>query len=384
MQRILFVNEMGEISGVETLLLGIITHLDSRQFEPVVMCPPGPFADHVMAAGIEHISYTFHLRRLKTGHPYRSHIRLLNPLALLWKLIESYHMARIVREYEIDLVHTNSLSAHLAGRLMQCHVKIPVIWHIHTYLPRLLFRFLLPDRIVFVSHAVRQAAFPGDGPESVRVIYNGVHLADFDPDAPLETDIRREFGLEAGQELVALIAHFSPVKGHMSVVEAWPLVLEQYPDARLLLVGKPITDEGPIYFQQVQERVKALGIEKTVIFAGFRRDIPAVLAAVDVLVSFTINDTLSVLVIEAMSMKRAIVGANSGGIPELLVDGESGLLVDLDDQNGLASAINRLLADASLRDRLGTNARKRALAHFQLKTCVGHFEKLYSELINQV
>ncbi len=381
MRRILFLHEGSEISGIENVLAGIIDHLDRERFTAVLACPPGPFADLMISRGIEYVRFDFKMRRLKTSP--RFPIRMINPFAIGQKYRESFIVARIIRQHRIDLLHTNSLSAHLAGLLAAHRAHIPILWHIHLHMPGLLYRFSLPDRIVFVSEAVRESAFPDSIPAQAITIYNGIELNRFDPAGVPSGAIRQEFGLSAEQPLVALIGHLDPIKGQRELLMAWPAVIAAYPSARLLLVGKAITERGPAYLNELQRLVQELHIEDTVIFTGYRSDIAEILAAVAIYVSFTLNEAHPLSVIEAMSMQKAIIGANSGGLPELITSGQTGVLVNNGDTAGLSEAIKTLLRNPEIGCRYGEAARRDALIRFRIEDCVAHLQALYADMLRK-
>jgi glycosyltransferase involved in cell wall biosynthesis len=238
----------------------------------------------------------------------------------------------------------------------------------------------LPNRLIFVSDFVLRTAFPTTIPAIARRIYNGIDLTAFDPATHPATDLRKELDLTPEQPLVVMIGYLDLIKGQHEVIEAWPQVLRTYPTARLVLVGRAITPNGEVYAAALRTQVKTLGIEANVTFLGYRSDISAILHAADIYVSFTLNDTLSMVVIEAMTMRKAIIGANSGGLPELITPHESGLLVDKGDIAGMAQAIQDLLADPSVRQRYGTTAREKALSQFDIQQCVTAIQQVYDEL----
>jgi glycosyltransferase involved in cell wall biosynthesis len=380
MKRVLFLNEVSEIAGTETLLTLIMAHLDPSRYRPIIACPPGPIVERMKAHGIDHIPFNFRLRRLKTGSLEGGGLRVINPFALVQKGVEGISLARIIQQQEIDIVHSNSLSAHIAGLMAARLVHVPIVWHIHTHLMHLLYRFTLPDALIFVSDFVLHTAFPGTIPAQARRIYNGIDLTKFNPDQPIHSNPRQEFGVSPDQPLVAMIGFLDPIKGQHEVIQAWRLVLEKLPQARLLLVGKAITPRSEVYAAELKAQVAALGLTETIMFAGYRPDVAAILQTAEVYVSFTLNDTLSMMVIEAMTMRKAIIGANSGGLPELIVPGESGLLVDKGDIEGLAAAILHLLNDPAQRAQFGIAARQRALAQFDIQACVAQIQAIYDRL----
>jgi glycosyltransferase involved in cell wall biosynthesis len=379
MKRILFVHEMAEISGIENVLSDIMLNLDPARFEPIVACPSGPYVKRLQEQHISHIPFTFRLLGLKTRLPGTS-IRLINPVALLQKVFEGVWLARLIRKYRIDIIHTNSLSSNIAGLIAARLTGKPIIWHIHLYMMRMLFQFMLPDRIVFVSNAVLKNAFPSSAPQQARVIYNTQSL--IKPDSPSRTyhDIRAEFNISADQPLAGMVGTVDPIKGIDSVLKAWALVVKNVPDARLLHVGKIATARGSAYMEELNSLIQDSGIDNSVQFAGFRSDVEDVLRALDVYVNFTMNEAHSPGALEAMAAALPIIGANSGGMPEIVLPGETGLLVDNSDIEGLANAISTLLRDPERSQQMGRAGRKRVFSEFALETFIREMQHLYEEL----
>jgi glycosyltransferase involved in cell wall biosynthesis len=384
MIRVLYLDEISEIAGGANSLTKLATHINRERYTPVVACPPGPLAERMHELEIEHLPFQFRRRRLKMGSPDTHGPRLPNLLALLQKIREGLEIARLLRRYHISLLHTNSLSAHIAGLVAARLTQVPIIWHVRTFWPRLLYQFALPDRLIFVSGAVRAAAFPNSVPEQAQVIYNGEDLSIFDPGAP-HVNLRPSFGLDDDCPLVAIIGRLEPWKGHRDLLKAWQIVLEHHPNAHLLVVGDEVASQGRggRYRIELEQLALGLGIADRTIFFGFRSDIVDVLHTTDVFVSASHNDPNPRSVLEAMAMGKAISGTRSGGVPEMVVDGESALLVDTGDILGLAAAIERLLGDASLRAALGQAARQRALAEFSIDHHSSLVESLYEEVLTE-
>lgn len=383
MKRILYLDEVSEIAGGANSLTKLIANLDRQCFTPVVACPPGPLADRMQKIEVEHIPFIFRVQRFKTGAPSRPGRRRLRLLPLLQKLREGLEIAQLIRQYRIDLLHTNSLSPHIAGLVAARLSCIPIIWHIRVFWPRILYRTLLPDRLIFVSDAVRRRAFTGHPPSKAVVIYNGEDLFTFDPDTPHLINLRDVFGVSAEQPLAAIIGRLKFLKGHRELLHAWQHVIQKYPSAHLLVVGEQITAHGigGAYRTELEQLASDLGVTGNVTFTGFRNDIPDILHTVDIVVSATQDDANPRSVLEAMAMRKAIVGMRSGGVPEMIIDGESGLLVANDDIPGLAAAIGRFIEDADLRESCGRAARQRALANFSIEHHAAKVQSIYSEVL---
>ncbi|MBN1964487.1 MAG: glycosyltransferase family 4 protein [Anaerolineae bacterium] len=385
MTRILYVDEEPAIAGGANCLIALTRHMDRTRFVSLVACPPGPLADAVTSDGITHIPFPFRLRRLKTGRP-GSEGRLVNPLALLQKVREGFALARLIRQQQIEIIHTNSLSPHIAGMVAARLTGIPCIWHVHTFHPSLLYRLALPDQIIFVSKALQRAAFGDAPPLQAHVIYNGQDFSIFDPTAP-HPDLRAEWGPSGEHMLVGITARLEPWKGHRVLLRAWQMVATEHPRARLLIVGDEIVKDSrqpATYRAELEQMAHDLGIADSVIFTGFRPDIPAVLHTLDVLVSASTHlETFSLSVLEGMAMGKAIVATRVGGVPELTGDGEAALMVEDGDVPGMAAAIERFLTDPALRAEYGARAHRRALAEFSVERYVSQIESLYDRVLTQ-
>src|SRR5262249_31154892 len=177
------------------------------------------------------------------------------------------------------------------------------------------------DRLIAVSRAIVDK-IQSEGREGapVSLIYNGVDLERYDHQEPCCT-LREEYGMAPGAQIVGVIARLEPEKGHPTLLEAWPLVLGSCPDAYLLIVG-----EGS-RCDELRAQADELRIAHRVVFTGRREDVPAVTAALDVAVLPSYREAQGLSVLEAMALSRPVVASNVGGIPEMIEDGVTGLLV---------------------------------------------------------
>ncbi|HEY7736734.1 MAG TPA: glycosyltransferase [Candidatus Limnocylindrales bacterium] len=232
------------------------------------------------------------------------------------------------------------------------------------------------DRLIAVSEAiVRKLVVEGrslPGGPRIELIHNGVDLARYDHQEPCCT-LRDEYGMEPGSRIVGVVARLEPEKGHPTLLEAWPAVLAASPDAYLLVVG-----EGSQ--REVLERQAArLQIAHRVVFAGRRDDVPAVTAALDVAVLPSYREAQGLSILEAMALSRPVVASAVGGIPEMIEDGVTGLLVPPHDPQALASAIVRCLADHPFADTLGRAGHDLVHARFCVDLMVSAIERVYDD-----
>ncbi|OBG18569.1 glycosyl transferase family 1 [Mycolicibacterium celeriflavum] len=300
-------------------------------------------------------------------------------------------LAREIRSAGYDLVHTHLEmsatfavpAAKLTGRPVVCtfhHVTERWPGREHWREQIATEAATRGDRVLFVSEASRvswaQVHRRGRIPANWDVLHNGIDVSNFHPGEP-DLTVRSELGGGPGP-LVVLPAAFRDFKGIPVAIRAWPQVLQTHPDAVLSLVGG-----GP---DEVELRglVSEVGVTDSVIFAGIRSDMPRVYRAADVvLLPSTYGENLPTVLIEASASGKAIAASRIGGIPDIIVDGSTGLLFEPNDPAALAVTVTRLLDDPQLRRSLGKPAIERARVEFSATSWAHRLEDLYRELIER-
>lgn len=229
------------------------------------------------------------------------------------------------------------------------------------------------DRLIVVSNAIDRKVVEEGRRGAPRVlVYNGVDLERYDHQEPCCT-LREEYGMEGSSPIVGVVGRLELEKGHPTLLEAWPHVLREVPGAYLLIVG-----EGS-RLEALHQIAREQGIERHVIFTGRRDDIPAVTAAFDVAVLPSYREAQGLTILEAMALSRPVVASNVGGIPEMVKDGVTGLLVPPRDPRALAAAIVRLLRDHQLADVLGRAGHDLVHDRFCVQLMVNAVQELYDE-----
>lgn len=287
-----------------------------------------------------------------------------------------------------DVVHNHMYRAEIVGTLAAWRVAdagLPrpyVVGTVHSSRvrsdeDRVLVRRLTPrmDHLIGVSTSiVHKIADEGRVGAPVTLIYNGVDLERYDHQEPCCT-LREEYGLPAEGPMVGVVARLEAEKGHPTLIDAWPHVLAEFPDATLLIVGEGSRREA------LEAQVAALGISRSVVFTGRRDDVPAVTAALDVAVLPSYREAQGLTILEAMALSRPVVASNVGGIPEMIEDGRTGLLVPPHDAGALASAITRLLRDHPLADTLARTAHDMVHERFCVELMARAVETIYDEAV---
>jgi glycosyltransferase involved in cell wall biosynthesis len=229
------------------------------------------------------------------------------------------------------------------------------------------------DRLIAVSKAIEHKLVDEqrcDAP--VSLIYNGVDLERYDNQEPCCT-LPEEYGMEPGSQIVGVVARLEPEKGHPTLLEAWPQVLREVPDVYLLIVGEGSRRDA------LEAQARELRIAHRVVFTGRRDDVPAVTAALDVAVLPSYREAQGMVILEAMALSRPVIASNVGGIPEMIEDGVTGLLVPPHDAGALAAAIVRLLKNHPLADTLGRAGHDMVHDRFCIELMVSAVASIYDE-----
>jgi glycosyltransferase involved in cell wall biosynthesis len=229
------------------------------------------------------------------------------------------------------------------------------------------------DRLIAVSKAIEHKLCDEQRTTvPVSLIYNGVDLERYDSQEACCT-LPEEYGMEPGSAIVGVVARLEPEKGHPTLLEAWPQVLRACPDTYLLIVGEGSRRDA------LEAQARELRIAHRVVFTGRRDDVPAVTAALDVAVLPSYREAQGMVILEAMALSRPVVASNVGGIPEMIEDGVTGLLVPPRDPSALATAIVRLLTNHPLADTLGRAGHDMVHDRFCIELMVGAIESIYDE-----
>jgi glycosyltransferase involved in cell wall biosynthesis len=307
--------------------------------------------------------------------------RLLDPLAL-------GRLLSLTRREGFDLVHAHGQDAAIMGSAARqfSPFRMVVTRHVleeptDTMRQRLRAHLALDalrraDAPVSVSRAAadRLADLASIPPARIRVIRNGIALQRFDPAriSGSGAEIREGLGIGPEDPLVLVPAVLRPGKGHSILLAAVPLVLERAPRACFALAGGGEM-EGEL--RAIAERMG-----KAIRFLGHRSDVPELMTASDLVVLPSLAEALPTVAMEAAAAGRAMVASNVGGVPEVVEDGLTGVLVPPADPRHLADAVSALLMNREGRIAMGLRARKRALEQFGIEAQVRDTLRLWREV----
>jgi len=288
-------------------------------------------------------------------------------------------LRRLIRERHVDLVHTHSSVDSWLGGLAGRSLRVPVVRsrHVSIAIPRrraLVYR--LAHRVITSGQAVADVvARAGIPRERIVPVTPGIDTTRFHPGVS-GAGVRAELAL-AGPA-VGLVANIRGSKGHAYFLEAAREVVRAMPTARFLIVGDGIG------FDDVRRRVREMDLERVVLMTGFRRDVPEVLAALDVLVLPSIrSEAASQVIPQALAVGTPVVATDVGGNPELVRDRETGRLVPPADGPALAAAILDLLRDPAGARALVARGQARVLAEHSLDAAMGRTTGVYAALLGR-
>lgn len=297
-------------------------------------------------------------------------------LRLVWRLW------RWLRNSKPQIVHTHLFTADTWGRLVARLAGVPLVFstvhsvnswqgRVHRLVDRTL--ALFTTRLIACTAQVAEKLHNQDGIDARRIVTlaNGVDLQRFADVTPV--DIERELGASGGGPWLAVLGRLEPVKGQAYLLECLALLRDQGIEFRCVLIG-----DGPER-ESLVEKVTRLQLADRVYLAGFRDEVPAWLAAIDVLVMPSRWEGLPMALLEAMALGKPVVAHAVGGIPDVVRDGQEGLLVPPHHPQQMMQALARLLGDAALRAQMGANALSRVRSHYSAEALARAYEKLYRD-----
>ncbi len=294
-------------------------------------------------------------------------------------------LAKVFDERAVDVVHAHKGIAHSIALFATCFSRRRPVIVVNRgvsfpldALNRIKFHVRMDAAVTVCEDIKRVIVASGRlSPDKVNVIYAGVDLARFDPEKTDRERVRREWGVAAGETLLVQVGA-REWKGWKPLISASAMLAKEFPGLKTAIVA--CEDDGKK--AEVSAFARECAIEGRVFPIGFRSDMPDVLAAAEIVADLSyeglgITGTLR----EAMALGKPVVASAAGGNPELVVDGESGLLVPPKDPAATAAAVRRLLIDPELSSRLGRGGRARVEKGFSSEVRLDRIEALYARLI---
>lgn len=357
--------------GVEEHVLSLIKRLDRRHFMVSLVAPPAlldAFAADLRGVDVQTLAVT-------VDTPWRPR-----------DVMDLVRLYRFMRRQRPDIVNCHLLRATFIGAPLAKLAGVPrVIATNHGPDPwrrgpikgwygvdRLVSRFI--DVTIAVCASAKDALVRTKGlsADGIVVINNGRELEDFEPLPAAEAaDVRRELQLGETDPVVVIVGRLEAQKGHRFALDAMPAVLARRPRTRLILVG-----DGALRVS-LEKQAHARGVAGNVIFTGFRRDVRRLLGAADVVALPSLWEGLPLTLIEALAMAKPVVATAVNGVPDVVVDGHTGLLVPPGDSDAFGRRLLELLDAPDRAARLGRAGREHVLANFTIDRQIEETARCY-------
>lgn len=373
--RLLYIITKLELGGAQKQLLTLINNLDKGKFDIFLFTArQGLLLED--ALGIKA------LKVIKS----RFLERPINPLKDFLAFIEIY---LFIKKNRIQIVHTHSSKAGIIGRFAAELAKVKIIlhtvhgWSFNDYQSKLKRRFYIwleqlcanfTDRMIVVSNYDREKGLQNyiGEQDKYRLIRYGIDYTEF---GIKDNSIRKELGIANGDLLVGMVACFKPQKSPQDFIKLAFLVNKDLSNIKFILTG-----DGELR-RKIERLTRKLNLQKQVFLLGWRRDIPRILSALDVCVLTSLWEGLPIAVLEAMAASLAVVVSDTGGISEIISDGETGFLVPPADLEKFSQKLILLLRDKTLRLRMGKMAKESLDYNFRIPNMVIHTQDIYNDLI---
>ncbi len=358
--------------GMEMRTLKISQSFKELGHSVTLLCYPGSSLDQeARKAGIKTITF-----------PFKNGIHL----SLILKL------RKFLKQNQFDLIHTQ-FSRDLrfvvpASEKLKYKPPIVLTKRLGSYISKkdLFHRYVYSrvDLITAISKVIKQNVIdtcPVE-PSKVEIFYNGIDVEKFQSALTHRDEKRKELGID-DEIIVGIFGRFSPGKGHEEFLQAAKIISEKRNNVKFLVAG-PESHGEEVYARSICKLAKKLKLNNKVIFTGYRKDIPELMGAIDILAVPSHAEAFGIALIEAMSMGKPSVCTRADGILDIAVEGETSLLFEKQNSSDLTNKLELLIESPEKRRRFGNNARKRAVENFNLDVVTEKVIKIYKTAIDEI
>ncbi len=357
--------------------------LKHRGVDTVVAIPQGAgaFGDLLEEAGVPYHRVPGMRRPRATANPL-SH---MGWLMHLWGSIR--RLVRLIRDEGISVVHQHDVThvqGAIAGRLAGCGV----VWHINGMPYPLVWKsfkplvYLVPHVVAASSVEMGREYMGSQGDvfhRPVEALYPPIDVPG-PTSAGTRSQVRAELGIPESSPMIVTVGNLYPAKGHLYFVRAAAAVKDRFPEARFVVVGQTLEGRTK-YAGLLHGEARALGLEDTMVFTGFRSDVADILHAADVLVQPSLSESFGIAIAEGLAAGLPVVASEVGGVPEIIQDGETGILVQPRDPEAIAAAVVSLLEDREHAASIGSRGRERVREMFSPARCADTHEAVYRQAL---
>ncbi len=366
--KILHIVSSLESGGTEKWLVKLIKHWDNTRFEAsVISFKDGVLRSELLNLGIEPI-----IVEKPKGH----HLRFIRKLYTEFKRLKP------------DIIHCRNSEPVIIYGGIACkiaHLPLVVSIHGHNHFIKrkpVEFRIICwilnrSSKIIAVSKSIKESLINQGKihPDKIDVIHNGIDIKQIK--YTQKDNKKREFNLNGSEIILGCVGNLRSVKGHRYLIQSMPMILKSAPDVRLMMVG-----DGPLR-NELETLAGELKVKDKITFLGYRSDIYEIMPIFDIFILPSLSEGLCNAVIEAMAAKLPVIATNTGGNPELVEDGKTGILIPPRSPENIANAVLELVNDANKRNDMGESGFNKVKNEFQLNRTIKKYEDAYISLIKR-
>jgi len=374
MIKVLFINDIGKWGGAEKILYQILKSISKNQDKFQIYLITG--SDGLLVNKVKKLSsISIYIESIPKDN--RDLIGLFR-----WGL----NIFKIARKLKPDLIYINNLRGIIFSSVPLKLLHKPIIWHEHNIQPTFIRKTILnlmalwlPNRIIAVSKAVANSYWAINRNNKIQVVHNGLDLSEFQN--KISSDIRGEFRIPKEYSIITIASVLRPWKGHEYFIKAASFVKKEFLKTKFIILGDEVVNNEKGYKEQLINLSNSLNLEKDIIFTGFRKDVSNILLQSDIIVlSSILPDPFPTVILEAMAVAKPVVATNIGGVPEMVIDNVTGLLVPPKDSESMAKAVLKLLIDKKYSNQLGMTGSTRLNKIFTLDKFIKKIEKILLDL----
>lgn len=386
MKKILFIHQSAELYGSDKTLFLLLKNLDKKTFYPVVILPfDGPLKEVLEKENIEVIVAPV----LKL---YRKLFTLKNSFNFFLEIKKAFQIGNALhKKHQFDLVYSNTLAV-LFGIFFAKIKKIKHLWHVHEIIEKpSLFKkgfirlLALKSNSIIVYNSIatkdfweKEAIISNKG----KVIWNGIEIKE-----PTISDldraiIKRDLFLSSTNEIIiALVGRISRWKGQMLLLDAFYKLSENFSNIKLVFIGAPPPNQEG-FQEDLENKIVNYKLEKSVLIIPFQNDIFKIWQSIDIaVVPSTEPEPFGLVAIEAMLAKKPVIASNHGGLSEIVLNDETGFLIEPNNKEELIIKLTNLIENEILRNEMGKKGFDRVVSKFSINQYVNSFEELFKKII---
>ena len=375
-----------QLGGGEIALIEMVAHFDRTKVTPIVVVA----SEGLLPERMRPIAET-HVLALDAGVVQARKDDLGSGALAVSKQVGKslayiIRLARFIRQNRIDLVHTNSLKADILGGVAAKLARRPLIWHLRDrieddYLPRpvvRIFRLLariLPDFIIGNSRATLDT-LQLHGRVPTEAVASGVDLSTF-------ASVKAVQDASKDTSEIGIIGRLCEWKGQHIFLRAAARIKEEFPHARFKIIGAPLFGEEA-YVEELHQLSHTLELDDVVEFMGFRSDVRHLIQRLDLVVhASTTGEPLGQVILQGMAAGKPVIATNGGGVPEIMIDGVTGILVPMGDFEAMSAAMRTVLASPELAREMGEHGRRHVEFRYTIQATTLSVERIYKNAMQQ-